>query len=200
MTLLLQDINNLKSSLLFLHMQELRDICLQLKISDKGTKGILIERIVHFLKTGKEIKQLPVPLISCAQKKKEYPLEPKTLILKGSYKNDLQTRLFFKKLIGEHFHFTAFGIDWINDRWMQSNPPTYQEYADMWQKEYARRKEEGSTPKEEWAYINFIQKYVVIHPQASRQEGLDAWEKERMKHKKRVSELLRKRSKKDEIC
>ncbi len=62
------------------------------------------------------------------------------MILKGSYKNDLKTRLFFKNIVGDHFHFTAFGIDWINEKWMEGNPPTYRDYATMWQSEVDRRK------------------------------------------------------------
>ncbi|XVN42631.1 MAG: hypothetical protein RCG15_08655 [Candidatus Rickettsia vulgarisii] len=61
-----------------------------------------------------------------------YHLHPNTLMLKGSYKNDLRNRQFFKQLIGEHFHFTAIAIDWLNDRWMQGlpPPPTYQEFLE----------------------------------------------------------------------
>ncbi len=55
---------------------------------------------------------------------------------------------------------SAFGIDWLNERWMDGNTPTYQEFADMWEAGYRRRKERGEKPKEEWAYISG---YLICH-------------------------------------
>ena len=112
------------------------------------------------------------------------------MILKGSYKNDLKTRLFFKSIIGDHFHFTAFGIDWINARWFAGNPPTYQEFADMWITESEKRVLEGSVPKKEWAYINFTQKFIAQVPNASRQQLLYAWETERGHNKAFIETLF----------
>lgn len=71
---------------------------------------------------------------------------------KRAYKNDFKTRLFFKEIIGQHFHFTAFEIDWLENRWMDGNPPTYQEFSHMCMKEDELRKAYRSTPKEELAY------------------------------------------------
>ena len=39
---------------------------------------------------------------------------------------------------------------------MGCNPPTYQEFADMWGKEYEFRKTYGSTLKEEWAVLSHL--------------------------------------------
>lgn len=173
----------LKKSLVFLHMGELREISRRLSLVDKGNKRAIILRILHFLSTGERLSVPKFPEASRAQRGKEYPLAPTTQMLKGSYKNDLKTRLFLKKLIGNHFHFTAFGIDWLNDRWMEGNPPTYQEFAHMWQGEHEKRKKMPAAPKEEWAYINFIQKTLQNSPELSRESVIDAWERERQKHK-----------------
>lgn len=148
-----QQLNLLKKALLFLKMAELRDVCARLYLPTQGTKNVLIAWILHFIKTGEIIKEPKIPDASKAKRGNNYSLSPETLILKGAYKNDLKTRLFFKTLIGEYFHFTAFGIDWLNARWLEGKPPTYQEFAQMWKSEYARREKEGTTPKEEWAYI-----------------------------------------------
>lgn len=187
-----QQLTVLRKSLLFLHVEELKNICLKLSLPDSGKKGPIIARIVHFLETGKIITLPKIPKTSCAQKGKLYPLHPQTLIVKDAYKNDLVTRNFFKHLIGDYFHFTAFGIDWINERWLEGNPPTYQEFAEMWKAEYARRKKEPVAPKEEWQYINFTQKYIAEHPNASRDEQLAAWERERQHNVQIVLELLKK--------
>lgn len=141
---------NLQKSLLYLNISELKACCNSLKIPESSTKLLLINRILQYLKDGTLIKVSTIPIASRAQKNKKYPLQPDTSMVKGAYKNDLKTRLFFKKLIGNYFHFTAFGIDWLNQRWIGGNPPTYQEFATMWQQEYEKRKKEKVGPKQEW--------------------------------------------------
>lgn len=184
------DFTQLWCSLYYLHVSELKNYCEEFDLSVKGKKITLISRIVHFLKTGERIDLPEYPSISVAKTKKNKELRPDAFMLKGAYKNDLKTRVFFKSLIGEHFHFTAFGIDWLEERWMQANPPTYQEFADMWQNEYALRKTKGSIPKEEWAYINFVKRYLINHPQASREEILMQWEIERNKHMDEIRKIF----------
>jgi hypothetical protein len=176
----------IKESLLFLHVGELRDLAEKLALSQKGNKKEIILRILHYVKTGENLSAPKFPSVSCAERGKKYPIEENGKILRGAYKNDLETRLFFKKILGSHFHFTAFGIDWLNDRWMEGNPPTYREFAEMWQQEYERRKIDSVPPKEEWAYINFVRAY----PPASREETLAAWEEERSRHKERVADFF----------
>lgn len=185
-----QQLHELKESLTFPHVSELRSIAVRLGLSEKGKKMEIIVRILHFLQTGEKLSVAKVPQVSSAQRGKIYPLLPGTLIVKGSYKNDLKTRLFFKSLIGNYFHFTAFGIDWINERWMEGNPPTYQEFADMWKAEYQRRKETPEAPKEEWAYINFVQQFLQHSPNVTRDVLHGEWEAERQKHKKRIEKTL----------
>lgn len=179
-------------ALYYCKMAELKRICQQLNILLSKGKGTMIDAIKQVIDTGKVPAVKEIPVVSRAQKEKNYPLAPNTLILYGSYKNDLKTREFFKKLIGAHFHFTAFGIDWINARWYAGKPPTYQEFAQMWQREYERRKKEPAQPKKEWAYINFLQNYGKEHPAASAQQVRAAWEKVRAENVKMVHEIVKK--------
>jgi hypothetical protein len=176
----------LKDSLIFLHVSELKDVAIRLCLSDKGNKMAIVMRILHFLKTGQKLTLSKFPEKSCAKRGNSYSLGENELMLKGSYRNDLKTRQFFKQLIGDHFHFTAFGIDWLNERWMEGNPPTYNQFAIMWQEEYQKRKNLPAAPKEEWAYINFVQKYLVNTPNATKELINNAWECERQKHKANV--------------
>jgi len=182
------EIDSLRSSLLFLHVEELRDLSARLALNDKGNKKAMILRICHFLLTGEKLVTPKFPRESCAKRGQEYPLEPHELMLKGAYKNDLKNRLFFKRLVGSHFHFTAFGIDWLNDRWMKGNPPTYLEFANMWEQEYQRRKKTPAAPKEEWAYINFVKKF----PKSDKEAIHSAWSAEREKHKASVYQVINK--------
>lgn len=175
----------------FLHVDELKALCEQLQLPITGKKGDLIQRVFHFLQNDEIILIPVIPKSSCAQRGVTYPLHPTTLILKGSYKNDLKTRLFFKQLVGPHFHFTAFGIDWINQRWLQGTPPTYQEFTTMWHDQYEKRKQSGSTPKGEWRYIRFTQWYLSEFPNASRMMLINAWNQERAKQKEFVNEVIK---------
>ncbi|PIS01355.1 MAG: hypothetical protein COT84_02910 [Chlamydiae bacterium CG10_big_fil_rev_8_21_14_0_10_35_9] len=183
-------LTEMKKSLLFLYVKELKEIAAHLSLSDKGNKMTVIMRILHFLETGQRLAAPKFPKEYCAQKGKIYPINENELMLKGAYKNDLEMRVFFKGLIGPHFHFTAFGIDWLNERWMQGKPPTYREFAQMWEEEYQRRKKSPAPPKEEWAYINFVQNLLSKSPLMDR-EGINcSWENERKKHKAKVFNLL----------
>ena len=185
------DIDQLKVSVLFLKVGELREYLIKLGIPKEGKKIFLIEKLIHFLETGRIKKESPIPNKSRSKRGEEYILHPKTLILKGAYKNDAVTRDFFKSLIGEHFHFTARGIDWINEKWLSGAPPTYQQYADMWQKAYENRGSAGPSPKEEWALINFSLKFIDEHPEASRVVIMDAWKKERGRNCRIIAEILK---------
>ena len=114
-------------ALYFLKMGELKALCQKLHLPYSCKKGQIIDTIKHFVSTGKVLEIPEIPTISKAVKKQSVALAPDTRMLLGSYKNDAKTRAFFKKLIGNHFHFTAFGIDWLNERWQAGKPPTYQE-------------------------------------------------------------------------
>ena len=185
-----EHLSQLQESLNFLRVGELRDVCKILKIPSKGKKPFMISCILTFLETGEVLSEPNIPLVSIAPKGQKISLSIDSLILKGDYKNDLKTRRFFKSIIGEHFHFTAFAIDWINERWIEGKPPTYREYAQMWVEETARRKEYGSKPKEEWAYINHVQKLKIVNPSISRDEIIDEWNITRRKNKRIVQDIL----------
>lgn len=186
-----QEFTVLKKSLMFLHVRELKDLAANLSLLDKGNKMAISMRILYFLQTGKRLTVPKFPENSHAKRGQTYPIHSRALMLKGAYKNDLKTRLFFKQVIGDHFHFTAFGIDWLNERWMEGNPPTYQEFAEMWQEEYKKRKNMPAAPKEEWAYINFVQKILQTSSEVSRESVNQAWECERQKHKASIFTWLK---------
>jgi hypothetical protein len=173
-----KDLELLQGALHYLHMSELKMACASLKLPFQGQKGEIIQCIMTFLRTGEVIKSPPLPEVSKA-KNMLSTLSPKSLILSGSYKNDLPTRTFLKTLVGDHFHFTAFGQDWIKNRWRNGNPPTYAEFASFWEKEYEQRKTRKATPKKEWAYINFLQQYGQKNPSFSKQHFLKEWERYR---------------------
>ena len=182
----------LQQAILYLKLGELRRTCLRLGLSENGKKLVLIDRILTFLQTGEKKTLTPLPEISKAKRGMKYPLSPSTLILKNSYKNDLVTRNFLKTLVGNHFHFTAYGIDWIEERWYAGSPASYQEFADFWQSEYLKRRQLKVPPKKEWAYINFVQSYLVAKPNATKDEKFSMWAAEQKRYVGIVDEILSK--------
>ena len=177
----------LKEALSYMHVDELKSQLEQLELSPKGfNKNELTERLIHYAVTGKELPPLKIPAISRAYRGAPNLFEPKGHMLYGSYKNDLATRNFFKQLIGKHFHFTARGVDWLRERWLEGNPPTYADFAAEWQAEYERNREQKRPPKQEWAYIRFVQEYMQRFPKASKKEVNSAWEVKRQDQIKKV--------------
>lgn len=175
----------------YLKMEELRAICEFYTLATNGKKFDLIRRITTFIQ-GDEVVEAPaIPMISKAQKGRLYPIEPDAYMVCGAYKNDAKTRAFFKKIVGEHFHFTAYGLDWLNERWHSGNPPTYRQFAQFWQQEHEARKQRTAQPKKEWAYINFTQRYLKQFPDASRAMIAAAWKQEREKHVREVEKILK---------
>ena len=184
----------LLQALLYFNMKELKDICKHFSLPAQGEKIKLIEYIQMYFATGKTAQIQEIPAISKAKSKVNYPLAPQTLMLKGSFKNDLKTRIFLKTLIGNHFHYTAFGIDWIKEQWMQGQPPTYAQFAIYWQAEYQARQTTKAPMKVEWAYLNFLDRYQQAHPTASKAQAIAAWKIEREKYVQKYMPLIMKTS------
>lgn len=181
----------LEEALSYLHVSELKTLLEALCLSSKAfNKNELIARLLHYAVTGQELAPLKIPKVCCAQKGVVYPLQANTLMMYGSYKNDAKTREFFKQLIGPHFHFTAQGIDWLRERWLAGNSPTYEEFAQEWDAEYQRNKIEKRLPKQEWAYIRFVQEYLKINALASKDDINAAWELKRQEQVEYVNQFF----------
>lgn len=167
----------LHDALYYMKIGELKKACVMLSLPCTGKKIDLIARIMTFIQSGKIIEYPTIPKQSRSNNYPIQDIKADTLMLYGGYKNDAKTRAFFKKMIGPHFHFTAFGIDWLNDRWLQGNPPTYQEFADYWVTEVEQRKQIKSKPKDEWKYINFLQQMSKEHPELLKKDLMLRWKK-----------------------
>ena len=178
------------NALNYMKIEEIKNFCKKHAIPAQGKKGETLKRIKHFLTTGNILLPLAIPEKSKSKKGTRYSLQPDTHILYGSYKNDLKTRTFFKKIIGDHFHFTAFGQDWIADRWQKGRPPTYAEFAKAWQKEYLRRKKSDANPKKEWAYLNFVRRFQKESPGASKADIAKSWNKIRKEQVSKAKLIL----------
>jgi hypothetical protein len=186
-----QEIIELNASLHYCKVGELQDICHQLHIPAKGKKPHLIASITEFVRFGTVPAEEKIPAASCKKAGMNYPLAPETRMVYGAFKNDLATRLFLKTLVGSHFYYTVFGLDWIKKQWRMGTPPTYAEFARFWQEEFVRRQGKQQELKPEWAYLNFARMFQEQYPTASKSSLLAAWEKVRLQHKENALLLLR---------
>lgn len=66
--MLSQKFTELKESIHFLHVVELKNLADSLNLQIQGKKLELIIRIIHFLQTGEKLVALKIPAISCAKK------------------------------------------------------------------------------------------------------------------------------------
>ena len=185
-----QDKTELESALNYMKMEELKKFCEKHSLSVSGKKGPLIQRILHYLKTNERIDEPEIPAISRAPKGAISELKPGALILHGLYKNDPRTKAFMKTLVGERFHFTAFGQDWIQERQLAGNPPTYRDFASFWEEEMKNRQNPDykANPKAEWAYLNFAQRYKAEH--GNERDVGSAWNKLRAEKAEWAEKIL----------
>lgn len=60
----------------------------------------------------------------------------------------------------------------------------------MWIVETERRSHEKAAPKQEWAYIRFVQRFIKDYPLTSREDLMQEWVVERERHKNLVVKYL----------
>jgi len=65
---------------------------------------------------------------------------------------------------------------------------------DFLEKEYESRKTQKATPKQEWAYLNFIQRCSKEHPEFSKVQIVRAWKLERNSYVQKAKMILGKLS------
>lgn len=186
-----RDLAAIDHSIFFLKVGELRKLCERFGLPFNATKKILIDRILTFLKTGGSVQECKIPE-RVKGKERVLPLQSSMKMMFGSYKNDLVTRIFMKKLVGDHFHFTAFGIDWLKEQWLDGKTPTYAEFAKFWDKEYEHRKTTKAEPKKEWALMCFALDFRQKNPKATRRQVIFAWATERAKQVAVVMNIIKK--------
>lgn len=117
---------------------------------DADRKGIVIDRIVHFLKTGnvKPATTFRKQVVSSKELGRA-PLESDP-VRYGEYKNhDAATLRLMKQLTDRKFEFGAIAQEVLRACWSRNQAPTYREFARLWEKAAA----DHSKPNPEWAFL-----------------------------------------------
>ena len=176
-------------SIYYLKLDELRTLSRDLGLSDAGAKGILIQGILNQIGVHTEDGRA----ISKGRQTKfaRYTgdLSPETHILPGFYTNGQAMRSRFTALVGPHFSFTNYGMEWIREQWISDRYPTYEEFASYWQGEHDRRKEGGEFASLQTnARVRFFRAH---RGDGLSREALDAaWQEERQRRVAEVRRLL----------
>jgi len=165
-------------------------LCLFLLVAFYNDDSIsnIANNIIAFLSTGKQIYVAKVPAISKAKPNTTYPIHKNALMLKGNFKNTGKHKEFLKQLIGNNYKTKVAGIDWLNKRWLQGNPPTYAQFAEFY-------KTIANQPLQEKASLrlnNFTKNYAKQNPNASMQQITQKWEEVRLHHKQITLNLVNK--------
>ena len=149
----------------YLNMQELKLLCDAhgipyaihfeqagriIRSRDLDRKGIVIDRLVHFLKTGtiRPATLFAASVVSSA-KPKGAPKEGDR-VLYGGYRNrDPATLRLMKRLTEGKFEFGASAQEVTRACWSKGRAPTYAEFARLWLKAVA----DHVKPNPEWAFL-----------------------------------------------
>lgn len=151
--------------------QELIKFCRNNKLLTTGSKIELTERIYQFLKTGNRITQT----IKSASKALDSinGLKLDTPVI--NYKNDTITRQFFKKHIGNHFHFNSYLRKFTNKKPIEKI--TYGDLINGWIAEEARKKAPNykANIDKQFQYNQFIHDFFINEEHKTLQDAIKAW-------------------------
>jgi hypothetical protein len=156
----------LLESIYYLNMQELREFCGAHQIPyviyfegddgrirksrDADRKGIVIDRVLHFLNTG-TIKPRTVFAKSVVRL---YPMNTAPVqsdrIFYSQYKDsDPNFLTLMKQLTSGAFEAGAISQEVLRACWTRGDAPTYREFATLWLK----AREDHIKPNPEWAFL-----------------------------------------------
>lgn len=185
----------LLTDIYYLNMAELRGFCDARRIPyaiavehqdgrvtqtrDADRKGIVIDRVLHFLRTGR-VKPATIfrrPVVA-AKPLGRAPIESDQILYRQYKNHDEATLRLMKHLTGGRFEFGAIAQETLRACWTRNEAPTYREFAKLWEKASA----DHSKPNPEWAFLTDL---------ANGTAGKD-WKKLRTQKAATVLSLLKK--------
>jgi hypothetical protein len=157
----------LAEDIYYLNMAELRSFCdahaipymihlekpdgRVVQARDADRKGVVIGRILHFLRTGVIKPKTIFRKSVVASESPDYSPTQSDKVLFGHYKNHDQAILkLMKQLTAGEFDFGAIAQEVLRACWSRNHAPTYREFAELWQKAIAQHSE----PNPEWAFLS----------------------------------------------
>jgi hypothetical protein len=150
----------------YLNMKELRDFCDDhgipyaiyfetengriRKSRDADRKGIVIDRVLHFINTGTiKPRTLFAKSVVRFEAIRSAPVESDRVFY-GQYKDsDAGLLKLMRRLTDGHFEAGAISQEVLRECWTRGDAPTYREFARLWLK--ARKAH--TKPNPEWAFL-----------------------------------------------
>jgi hypothetical protein len=121
------------------------------KTSDDDRKGVILERIRHYLRTGKILGPTSFPASVVCLDSPAIGIKASDRLRYGQYdKNGDAMVGLLRKLTNGQFENGAVARILARDFWSRGVAPTYQEYAAAWM--VAR--EDHKRPNPEWAFLS----------------------------------------------
>ena len=175
------DLKRLESAIYFLKVTELKQICEKFNQCNRGSKQDLINTLLAYARgdknysTNKQLSEAEKTLRANADR-----YDSSVYIVPGVYTNNKVSRTVLIDLIGRHFTFTSYGMNWIKAQWHSGHCPSYLEFADYWQAEYQKRKNRDDfASKQTLQRVNLFRE--MKGENLSKQELEKAWAIERTK-------------------
>ena len=135
----------LDEAIYFLKVPELRALSERAGLPVAGNKQALIDGLLS-LANGNPRARTSAPTelspTEARHLRSSYPAD--THLVPGHYANNRVHRERFEALIGPHFSYTIYGMDWIRAQWAGGTCPTYAAFAAYWQAEFERRRAGGT--------------------------------------------------------
>lgn len=186
-----EEFNALSQAIYFLKVDELKAFAARAGIKPRQSKQGLIDALLAVV-CGAPIsdpgKQAFNPR-SAKSKALAARFDSDHHIVPGVYRNNATYRARFKQMIGSHFTYTNYGMDWIKQQWQDGKCPTYEAFAKYWQDEFKRRKNSNDfASKPTLQRVNFFRKMKAL--KLSKSELEHAWQAERTKNAKVAVVLL----------
>jgi hypothetical protein len=149
------------------------------KTKDHDRKGVILERIRHYLTTGEVLDPTCFPVTVVCFDDPSVHLQPTDRLFYGQY--DKKSRVMvglLGKLTGGQFKNGAIARILAREFWSKGIAPTFAEYALAW----IEAKKNYTRPNPEWAYLSDL----------TRGENTSNWKQRRAMKANRVFETLMK--------
>ena len=147
------------------------------RTNDDDRKGVILNRIRHFLKTGAVLEGTCFPAVAvCFDPLPQKPAAADRLHYGQFGKGNRAVKALFNDLTGGKFRDGAVARILAREFWSRGEAPTFEKYASAW----LQATREHTRPNPEWAFLS---------DRANKIAGAD-WKKLRTTKAKRVMKIL----------
>lgn len=121
------------------------------KTQEDDRKGVMLERIRHFLCTGEVLEETCFrPLVVCFEALSEEPTADERLFYGQYHKRNRALLNLLKDLTDGHYKDGAMARILMREFWSRGKAPTFREFAAAW----LQASNEHTTPNPEWAFLS----------------------------------------------